>query len=120
MVAQKKVDIKYITSQEIVVDLFTKPICKKVYFRLVKPLGLVDVKCTCQCCFFPQMFTCICFLSYNNFPFNSVTRHFFYKTYLNAYVKYIFEYRSMLDKYKIGLLTTDCLCLFMCTKMEQI
>ena len=40
MVAQKEVNVKYIATQEMVADPFTKPIFKKAYFRHVKSLGL--------------------------------------------------------------------------------
>ena len=40
MVARKKVNVKYITKQEMVADSFTKPIPKEAYFRHVKSLGL--------------------------------------------------------------------------------
>ena len=40
IVAQKEVNRKYITIQEIVANLFTKPISKESYFRHVKSLGL--------------------------------------------------------------------------------
>ena len=40
IVAQKEVNMKYITIQEIVANLFTKPISKEAYFRHVKSLGL--------------------------------------------------------------------------------
>ena len=40
MVTQKEVKVKYITTQEMVIDLFTKPTPKEAYFRQVKSLGL--------------------------------------------------------------------------------
>ena len=40
MVARKEVNVKYITTQEMVADPFTKPIPKEAYFRHVKSLGL--------------------------------------------------------------------------------
>ena len=40
MVAQKEVNVKYITTQEIVAYSFTKTISKEAYFRHVKSLGL--------------------------------------------------------------------------------
>ena len=40
MVAQKEVNMKYITTQEMVVDPFTMPIPKEAYFRHVQSLGL--------------------------------------------------------------------------------
>ena len=40
MVAQKEVNMKYITTQEMVVDPFTKPIPKDAYFMHVRSLGL--------------------------------------------------------------------------------
>ena len=39
MVAQKEVNVKYITTQEMVAYPFTKPIPKDAYFRHVKSLG---------------------------------------------------------------------------------
>ena len=38
--ARKEVNVKYITTQELVVNPFTKPIPKEAYFRHVKSLGL--------------------------------------------------------------------------------
>ena len=40
MVARKEVNVKYITTQEMVLDPFTKPMPKEAYFRHVKSLGL--------------------------------------------------------------------------------
>ena len=40
VVARNEVNVKYITTQEIVVDPFTNPIPKEAYFRHVKSLGL--------------------------------------------------------------------------------
>ena len=40
MVARKEVNVKYIATQEMVIDPFTKPISKEAYFRHVKFLGL--------------------------------------------------------------------------------
>ena len=40
MVTRKEVKVKYITTQEMVIDLFTKPTPKEAYFRQVKSLGL--------------------------------------------------------------------------------
>ena len=40
MVARKEVNVKYIATEEMVADPFTKPIFKENYFRHVKSLGL--------------------------------------------------------------------------------
>ena len=40
MVARKEVNVKYITTQEMVLDPFTKPRHKEAYFRHDKSLGL--------------------------------------------------------------------------------
>ena len=40
MVTRKEVNMKYITTQEMVVDPFTKPIPKESYFRHVKSLDV--------------------------------------------------------------------------------
>ena len=40
MVARKEVNVKYITTQEMVAYPFTKPIYKEAYFRHVMSLGL--------------------------------------------------------------------------------
>ena len=40
MVTRKEVNMKYITTQEMVAYSFTKPILKEAYFRHVKSLGL--------------------------------------------------------------------------------
>ena len=39
MIAQKEVNLKYITTQEMVSDPFSKPIHNEGYFRHVKSLG---------------------------------------------------------------------------------
>ena len=38
--ARKEVNVKYIATQEMVSDLFSKPIHKEAYFRHAKSLGL--------------------------------------------------------------------------------
>ena len=63
---------------------------------------------------FPQMFTYVFFLSENEFLFNSIPMHICYRTYMNAYVRYTFEYRNMSHRSEIDL------CSFVCIKMRQI